>query len=87
MECDKTQTIADGLQGRLGSLTWPPVRDLVSHVVTVSDEEIVAAMRLIFERMKVRDVPSVLSHEVLLETGNQRCPFAALSFTAVREGG
>ena len=50
----KPRTIADGLQGRLGGLTWPPIRDHVSGAVTVSDEEIVAAMRLLFERMKVR---------------------------------
>ena len=49
----KPRTIADGLQGRLGNLTWPPVRDHVSGAVTVSDDEIVAAMRLLFERMKV----------------------------------
>lgn len=53
MKKPKPHTIADGLQGRLGDLTWPPVRDLVSKVVTVSDQEIVAAMQLIFERMKV----------------------------------
>ena len=49
----KPRTIADGLQGRLGDLTWPPIRDHVSGAVTVLDEEIVAAMRLLFERMKV----------------------------------
>ena len=50
----KPHTIADGLQGRLGDLTWPPVRDLVTEVVVVSEQEIVAAMQLIFERMKVK---------------------------------
>lgn len=54
----KPVTIADGLQGRLGNLTWPPVRDLVSGVVTVSEAEIVAAMQLIFERLKVVVEPS-----------------------------
>ena len=51
--CEQPQTIADGLRAPLGSLTWPIVRDLVDDVVTVSECEIVAAMRLCFERMKV----------------------------------
>ena len=57
VECPKPHTIADGLQGRLGSLTWPPLRDLVAQVVTVSEQEIVAAMQLVFERMKVSHKP------------------------------
>lgn len=46
------------LQARLGPLTWPVVRDLVDEVVTVTEAEIVAAMRLIFERMKLVVEPS-----------------------------
>mmetsp|Transcript_67131 Transcript_67131/g.212483 ORF Transcript_67131/g.212483 Transcript_67131/m.212483 type:complete len:316 (-) Transcript_67131:337-1284(-) len=45
-------TIADGLKGRMGDLTWPIVRDLVDEVVTVTEAEIVEAMRLVYERMK-----------------------------------
>lgn len=54
----KPRTIADGLQARLGDLTWPIVRDLVDEVVVVDDSEIVAAMRLLFERAKVVVEPS-----------------------------
>ncbi|KAI8469135.1 MAG: serine/threonine dehydratase [Monoraphidium minutum] len=54
----KPVTIADGLQARLGELTWPVVRDLVDEVVVVGDDEIVAAMKLIMERMKVVVEPS-----------------------------
>lgn len=43
---------------RLGQHTWPVVRDLVDHVVVVTDKEIVAAMRLVFERMKLVVEPS-----------------------------
>ena len=39
--------------GRLGDLTWPIVRDFVDGVITVSEEEILEAMKLCFERMKV----------------------------------
>lgn len=51
-------TIADGLRTSLGELTWPIIRDHVERVVTVSDEEIVAAMRLAWERAKLLIEPS-----------------------------
>jgi threonine dehydratase len=52
-------TIADGQQVPTpGALTWEVVRALVDDVVTVSDAEIVTAMRLLFERVKVVAEPS-----------------------------
>jgi len=51
-------TIADGLRTSLGELTWPVVRDLVARIVTPSEEEIAAAMRLVFTRLKVVIEPS-----------------------------
>jgi threonine dehydratase len=52
-------TIADGQQAATpGALTWPIISRLVDDVVTVSDAEIVAAMRLLFERVKVIAEPS-----------------------------
>lgn len=51
-------TIADGLLTSLGNLTWTIVRHHVKQVITVSDEEIVNAMKLIFERMKLVVEPS-----------------------------
>jgi threonine dehydratase len=51
-------TIADGLLTSLGRLTWPVVRDQVEQVITVSEEEIVAAMRLAWERAKLLIEPS-----------------------------
>ena len=59
VSCEKPVTIADGLRGRMGDLTWPIIRDFVDDVVTVSEEEIVAAMRLCFERMKVPQLPAL----------------------------
>ena len=51
-------TIADGLLTSLGDLTWPVLRDLVERVITVSEEEIVAAMRVAWERAKLLIEPS-----------------------------
>jgi threonine dehydratase len=52
------RTIADGLRTSLGDLTWPVLRDLVEGVLTVTEEEIVAAMRLAWERGKLLIEPS-----------------------------
>jgi threonine dehydratase len=53
------KTIADGQQlPTPGARTWPVIDALVDDVVTVSDDDIVAAMRLLFERLKVVAEPS-----------------------------
>jgi threo-3-hydroxy-L-aspartate ammonia-lyase len=63
-------TIADGQQiPTPGELTWPVIRALVDDVVTVSDAEIVAAMRLLFERVKVVAEPSGASALAALLAG------------------
>jgi threonine dehydratase len=52
------KTMADGLLTSLGSLTFAIVREKVDEVVTVSEEAIVEAMRLVWERMKIIIEPS-----------------------------
>jgi len=52
------KTIADGLLTSLGSLTFPIILNEVDQIVTVSEESIVAAMRMIWERMKIIIEPS-----------------------------
>ena len=52
-------TIADGQQLDVpGARTFPVIRERVAAVVTVSDAEIVAAMRFAFERLKLVLEPS-----------------------------
>ena len=51
-------TIADGLLTSLGKLTWPVIRDHVEQIMTVTDGQIVAAMRLLWERAKLLVEPS-----------------------------
>jgi threonine dehydratase len=63
-------TIADGQQvDTPGERTWEVIRALVDDVVTVSDAEIVAAMRLLFERVKVVAEPSGASALAALLAG------------------
>jgi len=52
------KTIADGLLTSLGSLTFQIVLNNVDQIVTVSEEKIVEAMRMIWERMKIIIEPS-----------------------------
>ncbi|MCK5078846.1 MAG: pyridoxal-phosphate dependent enzyme, partial [Bacteroidales bacterium] len=51
-------TIADGLLTSLGSLTYPIITEYVDDIVTVSEEGIIRAMRLTWERMKIVIEPS-----------------------------
>jgi len=51
VEIEVGPTVADGLGGNIeaGSMTWPIVRDMVDDVVTVTDADILAAMRHLLE--------------------------------------
>jgi len=56
---DVPRTIADGLQTtEPGRLTWEVGQKLVDEIVTVTDEQIVEAMRFAFERLKLVVEPS-----------------------------
>lgn len=55
---ENPQTIADGLRTSLGDMTFAIIRRLVKDIVTVSEEAIVDAMRIIWERMKIVVEPS-----------------------------
>ncbi|MBN2728028.1 MAG: pyridoxal-phosphate dependent enzyme [Bacteroidales bacterium] len=52
------QTIADGLRTSLGDLTFPIILDHVDEILTCSEDSIVKAMRLMWERAKIMAEPS-----------------------------
>lgn len=52
------KTVADGLLTSLGDLTFPIIKAHVEQIVTVSEEEIIAGMRHVWERMKMIIEPS-----------------------------
>ncbi|RZS95733.1 pyridoxal-phosphate dependent enzyme [Cecembia calidifontis] len=52
------KTIADGLLTSLGNINFAIIMDYVDDILTVTDEEIIDAMRLIYERMKIVIEPS-----------------------------
>ena len=51
-------TIADGLLTSLGELTFPIIQQHVEQIITVSEEQIVEAMRMIWDSLKVIVEPS-----------------------------
>ena len=55
---ETAETIADGLRANLCELTLAIIRERVDEIVRVTEEEIVAAMRLVWERMKLVIEPS-----------------------------
>ena len=54
----QSNTVADGLLTTLGDKTFPIIRENVKEIITVTDPEIIAAMRLIWERVKIIIEPS-----------------------------
>jgi threonine dehydratase len=53
-----SNTIADGLKTNLGSINFSIIQKYVSQITRVEEEEIISAMRLIWERMKIIIEPS-----------------------------
>lgn len=52
------KTIADGLKTQLGDVNFPIIRKFVSKIIRVEESEIIHAMKLIWERMKIVIEPS-----------------------------
>jgi threonine dehydratase len=79
-------TIADGQQTQSpGRLTWPVIHALVDEVVTVSDDEILAAMRFCFQRLKLVVEPSGATGLAAVLAGC--CSLAGLRVGVILSGG
>jgi threonine dehydratase len=55
---DASDTIADGLRASLSARTFAILRERVARILLVSEAEIIAATRLVWERMKIIIEPS-----------------------------
>ena len=53
-----TNTIADGLKTQLGDKNFPIIKKYVDEIVRVTEKEIISAMQLIWERLKIVCEPS-----------------------------
>jgi len=82
---DDTQTIADGLRTTLGEKTLKIILENVDEIFTVKEENIIKAMRLIWERMKIIVEPScAVPLGVILEHKDK---FKNLSIGIILTGG
>jgi threonine dehydratase len=70
---ETSDTIADGLRASLAPRTFAILQKLVDGVLLVSEDEMVAAMRLVWERMKIVIEPSsAVALAPLLRSGGTR---------------
>ena len=67
-------TICDGLRAQIGTITFPIIQEHVDGIITVSESEIIDAMKMVWERMKIIAEPSsvitlgaLLSHKELFQ--------------------
>ena len=51
-------TICDGLRAQIGTITFPIIQSYVQEVITLTEEEIIESMKMIWERMKIVVEPS-----------------------------
>jgi len=66
------RTIADGLRTSLGEKTFPVIRSFVDEIALAGEEEILQAMRFLWERMKLVVEPSGAVPLVPLLNGSLR---------------
>ncbi len=79
------KTIADGLLTSLGEPNFEIIREKVDQIITVSEESIVVAMRMVWERMKLIIEPSAaVTLAVLLEN---KADFKNLRIGLILSGG
>ena len=55
---ESANTLADGLKTTLGEFTFPLIQKYVSEILTVSEAEIIAAMAMLWKRLKLVTEPS-----------------------------
>ena len=51
-------TICDGLRAQIGTITFPIIQENVDGIITLSEDEIIKSMQMIWERMKIIIEPS-----------------------------
>jgi threonine dehydratase len=79
------ETLADGLRGSLGDLTFPILREHVEAILPAQDESIVEAMRFLWERSKQVIEPSAAVPVAALREHGE--PFRGLRIGIIVSGG
>ena len=79
------KTICDGLLTQLSNKTFTIIRNNVTKIITVEEESIIKAMRMIWERMKIIVEPSsAITLAVILENKDQ---FTSKRIALILSGG
>lgn len=79
-------TVADGLLTSLGEITFPLILKYVDDIFTVNDTEIIRAMKLVWERLKIVIEPSAaVTFAVVLFSEEFKNRMKALSATLQRD--
>jgi threonine dehydratase len=87
LRLDRIETIADGLAAPMaGQNTFPIVQSLVDEVVTVTDEEIVAAMKMLMSRCKLVAEAAGAAAVAALLSGALRVPPGSMVVAVVSGG-
>ncbi|MBA4144119.1 MAG: serine dehydratase [Cytophaga sp.] len=85
IELSQSNSVADGLLTSLGDKTFPLIKENVKEIITVTDKEIVNAMRLIWERLKIIVEPScAVPFAVVLK---EKAKFAGKKVGIILSGG
>ena len=82
---ESANTIADGLRASLGERPFAVIRQQVKGITTVSEDEIVSAMRLVWEVMKIVIEPSSAVPVAAMLSG--RMPLAGKRVGVILTGG
>ena len=88
MRLDKPNTIADGLRTNVGAPNFSLMQRYIDDVVTVSEEAIVAAMRTIWQTMKIIVEPSAaVPYAAILEGSARKIDIAGKRVGIILTGG
>lgn len=82
---ETANTIADGLKTQLGDRNFPLILKYVDEIIRVTEEEIIVAIRLIWERLKIVCEPS--SAVALTAVLQQKEKFARKNIGIIISGG
>jgi threonine dehydratase len=82
---EQVDTVADGLRASIGTRNWALISAHVDEVVRVGEAEIVAAMRLAWERLKIVIEPSAAVPLAAIASG--RLPVEGLRVGVIFSGG
>ena len=55
---ESTETICDGLRAQVGTITFPIIQKYANNIIILSEKEIIDAMKMIWERLKIIIEPS-----------------------------